>query len=202
MPRIYIDFDDVLSATATALAALAKREFGRAVDYANIHEFNLQNVFRFSDDEMARFMALAHTPAALMSYAVIPGAAAGMNALRAAGHAVEIVTGRPAAAHSASEAWLRAAGIDGFPLVHVDKYNRYDDYPHHPGDPATVPLAEFMTRHYDFAVDDSVPILESLAAWRSTRVLVFDRPWNASFRLAPNMVRVATWPALVAEVAR
>lgn len=200
MSRIYIDYDDVLSATATSLAVLAKREFGRSVDYANIREFNLQNVFHLSDAEMARFMALAHTPAALMAYDVIPGAAAGMNSLRAAGHVVEIVTGRPAAAHAASAAWLHAAGIDGFPLVHVDKYNRYDDYPHHPGDPATVPLAEFMARHYDFAVDDSVPILESLAAWKTTRVLVFDRPWNASFRLAPNMARVATWPALVAAI--
>lgn len=190
--RIYVDIDDILCETAAALCALATREFGRHVAYEDVRVFDLQQAFGLSDGEMRRFVRLSHAPEVLMDFPATPGAAEGVRALRAAGAEVDILTGRPASSHEATAAWLASVGLDGFNVEYVDKYGR--KFERRPGDPKTVPLAELLARHYDFALDDSPVILKSLAAWTRTKVLVFDRPWNRDFVLAPNMARVGGWP--------
>ena len=199
--RIYVDVDDVLCETAAHLCELAAREFGRHVAYADVFQFDLQKVFGFSDADMRRFMLRAHEPDSILSHAVTPDAPEGVRALRAAGHAVEIVTGRPAASHAATAAWLAAAGLAGFPVSYVDKYGRAAHYARNPGDPPTVPLDELLARRYDVVIDDSPAVLRHLAtAWPATRIFVYDRPWNRAYPLAPNMTRVAGWPEIVAAV--
>ena len=191
--RIYVDMDDVLCETAASLCRLAERTFGRQVSYGQVFDFDLQRVFALSDAEMRRFMALSHAPETLAAYPVTPGAAEGLRTLRAAGHEVEIVTGRPASAHDGTERWLAAAGMDGFPVTYVDKYGRDACYAHRPGDPRTISMDELLARAYDVAIDDSPVALDRLAVWRRTQLLVFDRPWNAAYALAPNMRRVLGW---------
>lgn len=195
--RIYIDIDDVLCETAASLCGVAARVFGRHVPYEEVHQFDLQQVFGLSDAEMQRFMEVSHEPSVLKSYPLTPGAAEGVRAFRAAGHDVDIVTGRPASAHRATEDWLAAVGLGDFAVTYVDKYGRDACYAHNPGDPATVPLDELLTRAYDAAIDDSPVVLKRLSAWTRTRILVFNRPWNARFELAPNMRRVPDWPEIV-----
>ena len=197
--RFYIDIDDVLCETAATLCGLAERAFGKGVPYAEVRQFDLQKVFRLTDDEMARFMILSHAPEMLLSYPETPCAADGVRTLRAAGHDVEFVTGRPPLAHVATAEWLTRRGLGGIPVTYVDKYGR--TFPRQDGVPAPVPLAELLRRHYDVAIDDSPVVLPHLAAWTDTRVLVVDRPWNAAFELAPNMTRVRGWAGILAAVA-
>ena len=196
--RFYIDIDDVLCETAATLCGLAERAFGKGVPYAEVRQFDLQRVFGLTDDEMARFMVLSHEPDCLRSYPETPGAADGVRALRASGHDVEFVTGRPPSAHAATRDWLDAAGLDGIPVTYVDKYGRFTreagNAPH------AISLPELLARRYDVAIDDSPVVLPHLAAWTDTRVLVVDRPWNAAFRLAPNMTRVRGWAGILAAV--
>lgn len=47
------------------------------------------------------------------------------------------------------------------------------------------------------AIDDSPVVLPHLAGWGQTRIFVMDRPWNAVYPLAPNMVRVNGWKQLL-----
>lgn len=193
--RIYCDMDDILCETAASLCGLAAREFGRFVAYEDVREFDLQHVFGLSDEEMERFSILSHSCECLRSYPPTPDAPEGLRELRAAGHDIEIVTGRPPSCHVATEEWLASKGLADFPVTYVDKYARaYEDVP---GAPRRVPLTELLTRHYDVAIDDSPVVLPALAGWDATRVLVFDRPWNKSYTLAPNMTRVKDWRALV-----
>lgn len=196
--RVCVDIDDVLCETAASLCGLAERAFGRRVPYREVREFDLQRVFALTDAEMRRFMALSHEPETLMSYPETPGASAGLRRLRAAGCEIDIVTGRPASSHAATVAWLESVGLAGFAVTFVDKYGR--TFAKGPDDPPTVPLAEFLRRDYDFAIDDSPVVLPSFADWTRTGVLVFDRPWNASFALAPNMRRVSGWDDIVRTV--
>jgi len=196
--RIYCDMDDILCETAVSLCGLAFRLFGRRVDYEQVREFNLQTSFSLSDEEFRRFMDIAHEPENLMAYDATPGALAGFRALADAGHEVEVVTGRPAFTFRATRTWLDAAGFGAFPVTYVDKYNRPN--PVDPEAPKAIPLAEFMTRRYDVAIDDSPVILPTLAQWKDTRVVVFDRPWNRDFALAPNMVRAKDWKELESYV--
>lgn len=193
--RIYIDIDDVMCETAATLCLLAEREFGKGVPYAEVSQFDLQQVFGLTDEEMRRFAVLSHARECLLSYPPTPGAVEGVKALCAKGHDVEFVTGRPVTASAATDEWLRLQGLGGISVTYVDKYGRYQDVP--VGFPRPVPLAELLARHYDIAIDDSPVVLPHLAGWGQTRIFVMDRPWNAVYPLAPNMVRVNGWKQLL-----
>lgn len=193
--RIYCDMDDILCETAVSLCDLAFRLFGKRVAYEDVRDFNLQKTFSLTNEEFRRFMDVAHASENILAYDPTPGALAGFEALTRAGHAVEIVTGRPAFTHPATRAWLDREGFGDYSVTYVDKYNR--PQPVDPSCPRAVPLAEFMKRHYDVAIDDSPVILPTLAQWMDTRIVVFDRPWNRDFALAPNMTRVRGWRGLV-----
>lgn len=194
--RIYCDIDDVLSETAVSLCDLAERMFGRRVAYADVHDFNLQRTFELTDEEMRRYMTVAHAPENLASYAPVRGAVAALRRLKAEGQEVEIVTGRPSTAWRGTEAWLEKVGLADFAVTYVDKYAR--PYATDLAAPRMVPLPEFLSRHYDVAIDDSPIALKSLEVWKRTHVLVFDRPWNADYRLMPNMTRVRDWEEILA----
>lgn len=195
--RIYVDIDDVLCETAASLCGIVAREFGRHVAYEDVFQFDLQDVFGLTDEEMRRFMVVSHDPDNLKAFPVTDGAAEGIAALRAAGHTVEIVTGRPASSHVATERWLAENGFGGMAVTYVDKYGRAGCYARNPGDPPSITLAELLERRYDVAIDDSPKVLGPLAdAWPDTRLLVFSRPWNRGIALAPNMVRAEGWKAV------
>lgn len=190
--RIYVDMDDVLCETAATLCELAEREFGRSVRYCDVRSFDLQEVFGLTDGEMERFCVVSHERGSILGYPQTPGAADGVRALAAAGHRVDIVTGRPAFTHRDTSEWLRIAGLGGFPVTYVDKYGR--SFASGPEDPPTVTMDELETRRYEAVIDDSPVVLRRLARWTRSRVLVFSRPWNESFPLAANMTRVRGWP--------
>lgn len=198
--KIYVDMDDVLCETARHLCALAADAFGRIVSYEQVFQFDLQEVFGLTDAEMKRFMALSHTPGSLRAHEPTPHAADALQTLRAAGHDVHIITGRPAAAHAATADWLVLHGLGDFPVTYVDKYGRDACYAHNPDDPPTVTLAELLDRRFDLVIDDSPSILKHLAVWSDTRIFVFARPWNATYPLAPNMTRVQGWPDILTRV--
>ncbi len=195
--RIYCDIDDVLSETAVSLCELAERMFGKRVAYADVRDFNLQRTFELTDEEMRRYMEAAHAPEHLTAYAPTPGAVAALRQLKAAGHEVEIVTGRPSTAWRGTQAWLEKVGLGDFAVTYVDKYGR--PCPPDSNAPRMVPLAELLARHYDVAIDDSPIALKSLEVWHTTCVFVFDRPWNAAYRPAANMTRVKDWADILAH---
>lgn len=190
--------DDILCETALSLCRVAKRLFGSTTRYEEMHNFNLQCSFHLTDAQLKELMDVAHSTDFLLSYEPTPGAVEGLKALRAAGHIVDIVTGRPATSYRGTEGWLAAAGLGDFPVTYVNKYGRLfvPD-----GDaPEMVPLEELMKRPYDVVIDDSPVVLPAFASWTKSKVLVFDRPWNQSFSLAPNMTRVKGWTDILREI--
>lgn len=189
--RIYCDIDDVLSRTAESLLELAAREFGRVFSYEEVKSFDLQITFGFSDEEMKRFSYLSHLYENLITYEPVQGAVVGIKTLETKGHTIEFVTGRPATAHKATEDWLHRVGLGKFPVLYVDKYGR--EPPSGAGLPRTLSRDEFNERRYDIAIEDSPLALDVLRGWKETTVVVFDRPWNRSYPLASNMVRVKGW---------
>lgn len=198
--KIYVDMDDVLCETAIALCDIARREFGRSVDYRDVTDFDLQKMFSLSDADMERFRIFSHTNDALLSFSKTPGAIDGVKSLVASGHHVDIVTGRPASSHAGTEGWLEAAGLDDIAVTYVDKYNRSGIFEHAKDDPPTVSFEDLERRGYNVVIDDSPLALERLAKWSGSLVLVFDRPWNKAFDLAPNMRRVFNWQETLARI--
>lgn len=190
--------DDILCETARSLCRVAKRLFGSTTRYDEMNDFNLQRSFHLTDAQLKELMDVAHSEEFLLSYEPTKGAVEGLKSLRAVGHTIDIVTGRPATSYRGTEGWLKAAGLGDFPVTYVNKYGRLfvPD-----GDaPEMVPLKELMKRPYDVVIDDSPVVLPAFESWTQSRVLVFDRPWNQKFALAPNMIRVKDWTDILRKI--
>ncbi|NLF22250.1 MAG: 2-dehydropantoate 2-reductase [Lentisphaerae bacterium] len=194
--RIYVDFDDVLCETARELSRLAGRLYGCRVPYAEIRAFNLREAFDLDEARYLQLMRTAHEPEFLLELDPTPGAVGTLAAWAAAGHTVEIVTGRPWATQEVSRQWLERQGVGHLAIIHVDKYNRELAPEARDWSRALTP-AEFATRQYDLAVEDAPVALRMLAAMAPCRVVIFDRPWNRGVpALNPHFTRCADWASI------
>lgn len=190
--RIYVDFDDVICETAKALSVIANRLFGVDVPFERIRHFDLRKSFGLDAAQYDRLMKAAHEPEAILAYEEIPGASCALRKWKAAGHEVEVVTGRPFSTCSASLEWLASHGLADLPVIHVDKYGREPEPL--PGEGRSLTLEEFSRLRYDFAVEDSPAALEHLAKMDGCRVAVFSRPWNVNVPLpGPMFTRADGW---------
>lgn len=174
--QIYVDFDDVVSETALHFSGLVKEMFGIYVPYGEIRFFNLQKAFALNDRQYTELMEKAHTPEILLSYEETPGASETIRKWMAAGHDVEIVTGRPFFSAPSTKRWLREHGLEDIKVIHVDKYGRQGMDTESKERALTV--EEFSRMHFDFAVEDSPSALVHLEKMEGCRTAVFSRPWN------------------------
>ena len=197
--RIYIDFDDVLCETARALSDAAKAVFKRDVPYEEITVFNLQHAFSLSGDEIDQLMDLAHEQEFLAELEPVPGAIEAVRKLRAEGHEVVIVTGRPSYCHAGSVAWLKRYGLERIEIIYVDKYGRAPKILP-PDAPPMLSLEEFYELKFDLAIDDSPTALDLLTVLKGCKVIVFNRPWNMSYQIQTGMLRCTTWEEILSVV--
>jgi 5'(3')-deoxyribonucleotidase len=193
--RIYVDFDDVLCETASALADLARARYGREVPFEQIHTFDLRIAFRLDDTQYDELMEQAHSPAFLRELVPTPGAVACLAAWQRHAQEVVVVTGRPAFTHRVSRAWLDRQGLGSLPVWYVDKYQR--SYPAAPADPEAPPLLSvpaFQREPFDLMIDDSPMALEILRQRPAGHTVVFDRPWNRTYPCAgARVARCRGW---------
>lgn len=196
--RLYVDYDDVVAETLVSLAALLKRERGWAPDFEETREFDLHVSFRLDNAAYDAFMRSAHQPDELLALGEIHGATATLRAWLDDGLEPVVVTGRPVWCHAASRQWLDDRGLGDLPLVFADKYNR------HVGSvPPGVELlrADGLRRMgFALAIDDAPPALDFVLHSGLCPTLVFDRPWNRSYR--PDLPRVRTWSEMDVFVRR
>jgi uncharacterized HAD superfamily protein len=192
--RIYIDVDDVLAETTRALAALARERFAKDVAFEAMHTFDLGVSLGLDMHELPRFMDAAHAPDFLAGLDPIAGARETVQGLADAGAEIHVVTGRPPSTRAVTARWLAQAGIPHARLDMVDKYHR------HPEADA-VPREVLLERRYAFVIEDSAEIASLMAAQTTTRVLLFDRPWNRpATDLHPRVERVFGWQEIEALV--
>ena len=185
--RIYIDVDDVLAETTRALVQLAARDFGRAVEFDCMTEFDLRQSLSLSDSEYLRFVDAAHEEDQLLGVAAMDGAAFVLAAWREAGATLDIVTGRPPAARDATQRWLDRNEFPYDEIHIVDKYGRF------PGEGALLPR-DLLEYGYDLVIEDSLEMTHFMLESTRAKVLLVDRPWNrASGELPPGARRVSSW---------
>lgn len=182
--RIYVDFDDVLCATALGFLDILEREFGKTIGFDEIVDFDLGRSFDLDSVELERFFELAHEDEALEGLEPLQGSLETLTEWKAAGYEIDVVTGRPAETRSASKAWLEAHDAAFDRLIFVEKYG------HARG---AMPLEEIVARDYAWVIEDSFATAERLALG-GHRVHLLDRPWN---RLEPrdgaSLVRCTDW---------
>lgn len=193
MKKIYVDVDDVLSQTIEMYLHIVEEEFGQRVSLERIRTFDLKVSFDLTQDEFHHLFDLAHRPECIMAYEPVEGAVAALKAWKAAGHHIDIVTGRPTATRESTLAWLRENQVPFDAFTMVDKYDR-------PGNDRSIAVTkdELAARPYELAVEDSVEMALYLAGKMDVRTALVDRPWNWGCPDHGNLIRGETW----AEISR
>lgn len=190
MKHIYLDFDDVLCDTITGIRTLAHEQFGRDVAYEDILDFNLQVTFTLSDEELWTLTGMTHTPTFLMSLDPIPGALETLDTWLTTGHRCTVVTGRPPSSGNASEKWLDGHGFGHVPVLHWDKYHRYQGR-------GALGDADLLKEGFDFGVDDSPLALDRITAlFPHLPVAIMGKPWNQTYSPSAMMRRCSDWQAI------
>jgi len=177
---VYVDFDDVLCATARGFLEVLETEFGKRVEFEAIVDFDLGRSFDLEPAELERFFELAHEPDVLARFQPLEGAFETLAEWKDAGFEIAVVTGRPPDTREASAAWLAKHEVVHDDLIFVDKYG------HAPGG---LPLAEVLARDYAWVVEDSFAMALQLAG-AGHQVRLLDRPWN---RLEATAVGGEIW---------
>jgi uncharacterized HAD superfamily protein len=193
--RLYVDIDDVLSATIERLVDLLHELHDRRVEIEHVRDFDLARPFGLDEEGIRRFMHAAHHDEVIESIAPRAGAADVLGSWRDAGHSITLVTGRPPITTHASRRWLETHGIAHHALHHLDKWGRPDW--NDQGLPA-LRFEDLPAFGFELAVEDSLSTAVRLVEDLDLPVALMDRPWNREVghlprRILDRMVRCRDW---------
>ena len=203
-PRsLYVDIDDVLSATIERLVDLLHELHDRRVEIEHVRDFDLARPFGLDAEGIRRFMHVAHRDEVIESIAPHADAAPVLASWKAAGHSITLVTGRPPITTHASRRWLETHGMPHDALHHLDKWGRPD------WNDAGLPALRFEDLPafgFELAVEDSLSTAVRLVEDLDLPVALMDRPWNRDLAgLAEStrrsLVRCADWADVAAALA-
>ena len=72
--QIYVDLDDVLSETGRMFLQVLSNEFGKEIDWEDIHDYDLGVSLQMDESTLTEFMHAVHRPEVLASVETMPGA--------------------------------------------------------------------------------------------------------------------------------
>ncbi len=193
--NIYLDMDDVLCDTAGAYLALLAREFDLHVDFEEVFSFNLQKSFGLDDAQNRHLFGRAHEPEFILGLKPLEGV---LNVLRnweEMGFSLSILTGRHTAAAEASLQWLEDRKIPYHSFTMVDKYNWNGT-----DEAIAITLEQLACMPFDIGVEDSPKMADYLTREMALPVLLFDRPWNRTYKTGVKSCRCRGWQQVEAAV--
>jgi len=173
--QIYVDLDDVLAETGRVFLKVLESEFGKRVEWDQVHDYDLGISLGMDESRLTEFMHAVHRPEVLASVEPIPGSRAALASWVEQGYEIEVVTGRPKSTEAVSRKWLKNKRMPHHSLLHVDKYAWEEELL---GTSAGVPLARLAGNGYRLAVEDSAEVAIHLTEIVDAPVVVLDRPWN------------------------
>jgi uncharacterized HAD superfamily protein len=190
---IYVDLDDVLCHAARHFLVIVEREFGKKISYEQLTNFDIGHSCGLTPDERDELYRIVHQPDELLSMAPVNEAIAVLKQWRNQDFDIAIVTGRPPESVEVSLAWLAKHQISHNSFTVVDKYSRFAA-----DKKSAITLAELSTRRFCWAVEDSLPMAQYLAAQMKVPVALIDCPWNQSGKQQFGINRYRDWPAIAA----
>jgi uncharacterized HAD superfamily protein len=194
---IYVDFDDVLCATARHFLAVVEREFDKRIAYDELTDFDIGTSCGLRPEETAELYRIVHRPDELMQMAPIDGAIAALRQWADSGYEIAIVTGRPPESYEPSLAWLNRYRMPHQSFSMVDKYSRFRT-----DNTVAIRLDELARREYCWAVEVSLPMAQFLATQMKLPVALIDCPWNRAAEDHVNVGRYAEWQTLATQMPR
>jgi len=195
MGAIYVDLDDVLAETGRTFLEVLESEFGKQVDWDEIHDYDLGVSLGMDEEVLTEFMHAVHRPEVLASVMPIPGSLEALESWIDQGYEIEVVTGRPIATEEITRKWLKDKEMPYHSLIHVDKYAWEEELL---GTSAGVPLVHLAGNGYCLVVEDSAEVAIHLTEILEAPVAVLDRPWNRRkldeyANLDGRIVRCKSW---------
>jgi uncharacterized HAD superfamily protein len=197
MTSIYIDMDDVLSASYQTFLHVLEREFGKKLDYTQITEFDLQKTFGLSDDEYSHFFDCIHNPDEMIQHAPVTGANELVCAWHDKGYDISILTGRPIDTQEVSLKWLTEHNFPYKTFSIVNKYGRDSSEGQN-----SMSLKTLSEQTFDLAVEDSGQMAKFLSETMNVTVALLDRPWNQSMSFNNKVHRCADWTEIKEKFGR
>ena len=193
--QVYVDLDDVLSETGRAFLEVLQREFGKQVEWDDIHDYDLGVSLGMDEAQLTRFMHAVHRPEVLAAVEPMAGSLGALRAWAEQGYEIEVVTGRPSATRQVTLEWLTTREVPHHALIHVDKYAWEEELL---GTSSGVPLIQLAGNGYCLAIEDSAEVSIHLTEILDAPIVVLDRPWNrrrleAYPDLNGRIVRCETW---------
>ena len=194
-PTIYVDMDDVLCETARRFLVVIEREFGKKASYEQLTDFDFERSCGLTNAERKRLYELVHYDKELLAIEPIHEAAKTLQHWKDAGAEIAIVTGRPPDTMEVSLAWLARYEIPFDSFTVVDKYGRFKT-----DNSIGLTLTELAERHYDWAVEDSLPMAQFITERMHVPVALLDRPWNRESEESSLITRCDDWGAVAAAI--
>lgn len=185
---IYVDMDDVLSASTLTFLRVLEQEFGKKYSFEDIIDFDLQKSFDLTRSEYEQFFKIIHQPDIIMNFEPVQDAVRILKKWEQDGYHIHVVTGRLTDTYSSSLAWLAKHEIPYHDFTMVDKYARKETDMN-----VAVSLDELSQMEFYFAVEDSLMMAHFLSTHMDTPVALMDRPWNQSSSLDGRIVRCRSW---------
>jgi uncharacterized protein len=173
--RIAIDIDSTLHHHWPQVAAAAARRYGIALPYEEQYPATAR---RLTEEQLRTCIADTHTDAAIAAAVPYPGAVATVARWHAGGHAIHVVSDRPARSAAATRRWLARNGLPCDALhCGADK------------------LAYCRRAAIGLLIDD-LPgnLLGALTA--GLRAATLRHPWNAHLCAGSGIVCAPDWTAL------
>lgn len=162
-----IDIDDVLGSLSQLLNPALNKRFNRAIPLSGWHTFNITSLY---DISLEQFLDVIVEQSLLSAIAPYPGVKEALRRVRAAGHAVVLITSRGyhPGAYEITQAWL-------------NKHDLYFD--HLIVVPEGLSKAQAAIGAYpdgfELMADDYPPNLDKMKeAGLVKTILLIDQPWN------------------------
>jgi uncharacterized HAD superfamily protein len=188
---IYVDMDDVLCQAARHFLVIVEREFGKRIDYEQLTNFDVGHSCGLRPEERDELYRIVHQPDELLRMEPLDGALPVLKRWQEEGFEIAIVTGRPPETYEPSTAWLDKHEVPFSSFTIVDKYSRFA-----PDSTTAISLEELAARRFCWAVEDSLPMAEYLAARMKVPVALIDCPWNRTDGAHAEVTRYACWSAI------
>ena len=173
--NIAIDIDSTLHHYWDQLSDAAQRRFGIPLPY---EEQLTWTITRLRPEQVKACVRETHSEACVLASEPYPGAVETVSGWHAAGHFIHVTSHRDAAAHGATERWLRRIA-----LPYDELYCSYDK------------LARCREIGIDLLIDDSpTTLLRALDAGILAATL--RHPWNEHMCDAPHVTSASDWREL------
>ncbi len=121
--QIYVDMDDVLAETGRTFLRVLREEFGKQVEWDQIHDYDL-GVSLGLDERIVDGDSCTHpsSPRSWPPWSPFQESLAALERWIEQGYEIEVVTGRPSSTEEISRNWLKNNEMPHHSLIHVDKY--------------------------------------------------------------------------------